>query len=140
MITCNELRIGNYFLLNNQLHQVNMLHGSQAGNGTAEVGFEEGEDHSLHTCTTAQLQPVPLTDELLQQAGFRYHPYFQFWQKVSKEPGEQSEIDIDSDYNVIDFMRRPIVKGLSSLHQLQNIYYTLKGQELDIQWKKETSK
>lgn len=134
MIPCNELRIGNYFLLNGGLHQVSMVNGTH--NGDAAVGYEEAGDQSLHTCPLAQVQPVPLNDELLQQAGFRFHPYFQFWQKIESGNGELSELDIDRDYNVIDFMRRPVVKGIASLHQLQNIFYTLKGRELNVEWKK----
>ena len=130
MIPCHELRIGNYFLLNDQLHQVSMVN----GNGSAAVGYEE--EGTVHTCPLAQAQPVPLSDELLQQAGFHYHPYFQFWQKIEQGPDGLSELDIDRDYNVIDFMRRPVVKGLHSLHQLQNIFYTLKGRELQVEWKR----
>jgi hypothetical protein len=87
----------------------------------------------METCHSAQLQPVPMTDEVLQQAGFRYHTYFRFWQKVGTAPGELSEMDIDPDYNVLDFMRRPVVKKLSSLHQLQNVYFFLKGEELGLE-------
>jgi hypothetical protein len=134
MIPCNELRIGNYFLLDGQLHRVSMLNGTR--HGDTMVGYEDESDQHPHTCTPAQLQPVPLDETLLQQAGFRYHPYFQFWQRVTNESGVLSEMDIDSDYNVIDFMRRPIVKGISSLHQLQNIFYSLKGKELDVAWEK----
>ena len=130
MIPCHELRIGNYFLLNSQLHQVSMVN----GNGSAAIGYEAGG--AVHTCPPDQAQPVPLSDELLQQAGFRYHPYFQFWQKIEGGPGELSELDIDRDYNVIDFMRRPLVKGIHSLHQLQNIFYTLKGRELQVEWER----
>jgi len=41
-------------------------------------------------------------------------------------------MDIDSDYDVIDFMRKPVVKNLVSLHQLQNAYFMLKGRELKL--------
>ena len=134
MILCNELRLGNYFLLDGQPHRVSMLNGTRHGDTT--VGYEDEGDQHQHTCTPAQLQPVPLNEELLKQAGFRYHPYFQFWQKIDMGPEGRSEMDIDRDYNVIDFMRRPIVKGISSLHQLQNIFYSLKGKELEVDWEK----
>jgi hypothetical protein len=39
-------------------------------------------------------------------------------------------MDLSPDYEVIDFMRKPILKKLTSLHQLQNIYFLLKGREL----------
>jgi hypothetical protein len=51
---------------------------------------------------------------------------------VDGTDGNRSEMDIDSDYNLIDFMRKPVVKTIASLHQLQNIYFLLKGKELVI--------
>ena len=39
-------------------------------------------------------------------------------------------MDIDPDYDLIDFMRKPIIKKLRSLHQLQNVYFLMKGREL----------
>lgn len=132
MIPCNELRIGNYFLLDGRLHRVSMLNSAQNGGGA--VGYQDDGDATPHTCTPAQAQPVPLNEELLQQAGFRYHPYFGFWQRIEQGPDGLSEMDIDPNFNVIDFMRRPLVKGISSLHQLQNIFYTLKGKELDVEF------
>lgn len=129
MIPCNELRIGNYFLLDGQPHRVSMLNGAQSDSAT--LGYND--NGSPHTCTAAQVQPVPLSEDLLKQAGFRYHDYFHFWQKVGNEPGALSDMDIDPDFNVIDFSRRPIVKGISSLHQLQNIFYALKGRELPVE-------
>lgn len=133
MIPSNELRIGNYFLLNNQLCQVSMVQDSKDGDGTHAVGYRGNGAEAMETCHSAQLQPVPMTDDVLQQAGFRYHTYFRFWQKVGTAPGELSEMDIDPDYNVLDFMRRPVVKKLSSLHQLQNVYFFLKGEELGLE-------
>jgi hypothetical protein len=73
---------------------------------------------------------VPLTDDVLKQYGFVYHNYFKFWQHITT--GITSEMDINSDYDVIDFMRRPIIKNMTSLHQLQNVYFMLKGRELTL--------
>ena len=40
-----------------------------------------------------QIEPVPLTDDVLKQCGFVYHDYFKFWQLVTT--GIRSEMDID---------------------------------------------
>jgi hypothetical protein len=40
-------------------------------------------------------------------------------------------MNISPDYEVIDFMRKPILRKLTSLHQLQNVYFMLKGRELN---------
>jgi hypothetical protein len=76
------------------------------------------------------IQPVPMTDDVLRQCGFVYHDYFKFWQLLGSTAGLRSEMDIDRDYDIIDFMRRPLIKKVASLHQLQNIYFMLKGSEL----------
>jgi hypothetical protein len=78
-----------------------------------------------------QVQPVPLTDDRLIECGFVYHDYFKFWQLLTSKAGFKSEMDIDRDYDIIDFMRRPIIRKVASLHQLQNIYFMLKGTELN---------
>jgi hypothetical protein len=76
---------------------------------------------------------VPLTDDVLKQCGFVYHDYFKFWQlKTTGITSEMSEMDIDNDYDVIDFMHKPVVRHLASLHQLQNVYFMLKGRELKL--------
>ncbi|GAA4746200.1 hypothetical protein [Flavisolibacter ginsenosidimutans] len=80
-----------------------------------------------------RLQPVPLSDAVLKQCRFVYHEYFKFWQLITGQDESRSEMDIDGDYNVIDFMRKPLVKKVASLHQLQNIYFMLKGKELAFQ-------
>jgi hypothetical protein len=124
MVSCYELRIGNYVLVDEMLHQVSRITGTTVSTIDAEnSNSEAASEHGLES-----IEPVPLTDDLLKQCGFIYHDYFKFWQLITT--GIRSEININPDYEVIDFMRKPIVKKLVSLHQLQNIYFTLKGREL----------
>jgi len=91
---------------------------------------EDSHEQTASEYRFDQIEPVPLTDDVLKQCGFVYHDYFKFWQLITT--GTRSEMDIDSDYDVIDFMRRPIIKSLASLHQLQNVYFMLKGRELKL--------
>ncbi len=81
--------------------------------------------HSLES-----LQPVPMSDTVLKQCLFVYHDYFKFWQLITGGAKNRSDIDIDGDDNILNFMRRPMVKKVASLHQLQNIYFKLKGKKL----------
>lgn len=133
MISCYELRIGNYVLAQNGLQRIAMINNkaSLPGNTSIDVENNPAENHTNHTF--ANIRPVPLTDDVLKQCGFVYHDYFKFWQLINGVGNNRSEMDIDRDYNVLDFMRKPIVKTVSSLHQLQNVYFMLKGKELDIQ-------
>jgi len=130
MIPCYELRTGNIILVNNRLRRVNMISNSetltdQSLVGVESAGYQENENYPVQ-----DIQPVLMSEAVLEQCQFTYHSYFKFWQLISTE-GTRTEMDIDPDYNLIDYMRRPVVKKIASLHQLQNIYYTLHGKELN---------
>jgi hypothetical protein len=110
--------------VNEHLQQVSVITGTTVFTIDPEESAEQSPtEHSLEN-----LQPVSMTDEVLKDYGFVFHDYFKFWQLLTT--GIRSEMDIDRDYDVIDFMRKPIVKKLASLHQLQNIYFMMKGREL----------
>ena len=96
----------------------------------SSVGVESITNEETETYNVENINPVLVTDAILQQCNFIFHDYFKFWQLISSGP-PRTEMDIDQDYNIIDFMRRPVVKKIASLHQLQNIYYMLHGKELD---------
>ena len=129
MIPGHELRLGNYVLVEQTLRQVSMINDrSSATIALPDVLAQETGANKLQSLEA--LQPVPLTDAVLQQCNFVYHDYFKFWQLITGEGESRSEMDIDRDFNILDFMRKPIVKSVASLHQLQNIYFMLKGKEL----------
>ena len=125
MIPLNELRIGNYVLCEGRLERLALIN-----NKTSAVDVENTKDDQQGELALSSIHPVPLTDDILRQCEFVFHDYFKFWQLVNGKDKLRSEMDIDTDYNVIDFMRRPLVKKVGSLHQLQNIYFMLKGHEL----------
>src|SRR4051812_36040557 len=108
MISCNELRLGNRVLVDNNLQQVCRI----TGTAVFTIDAEESHEQAASEHSSEQIDPVPLTDDVLKQCGFVYHDYFKFWQLVTT--GIRSEMDIDSDYDVIDFMHKPIIKNLAS--------------------------
>lgn len=124
MISCYELRLGNHVLVNQNLQKVSAITNKTVL--TVDAEGSDAEDATEYKLEEVEL--VPLTDGLLEECGFVYHDYFKFWQLVTT--GIRSEMNISPDYEVIDFMRKPILKKLTSLHQLQNIYFLLKGREL----------
>jgi hypothetical protein len=130
MIPSNELRIGNYVLAGQTVQCISMIDGASSTTTVVLLESTEGKTKSGTSYRLESLQPVPLNDGLLQQCRFVYHNYFKFWQLVDGQEENRSEMDIDRDYNILDFMRKPIVKKVASLHQLQNIYFMLKGKEL----------
>jgi len=128
MIRSNELRIGNYVLCEGRIERLAMIN-----NKTSAVDIESNDVAQNGEIKFSNIHPVSLTDDILSQCGFIYNDYFKFWQLVNGKEELRSEMDIDRDYNVIDFTRRLLVKKVTSLHQLQNIYFMLKGQELSFQ-------
>jgi hypothetical protein len=135
MIACNQLRIGNYVLVNESLQQVSSIGNDMNGDGIRKVGYQLNGKTIEEGCDSANIKATPITDDMLKGLGFIYHDYFQFWQLIKSDSGMHSEMNIDQDYNVLDFMRRPLVKKITSLHQLQNLYFALKGEELSFKVK-----
>jgi len=128
MIQAHELRIGNYVLINGTRRQVNSISAGSELPDTALIAYNVGEVEAEEHCTSMTVQPLPLSKEVLAGCGFEFHDHFKFYQK--KIDGRGTDMEINQDYDLIDFMRRPLVKKMSSLHQLQNIYFALKGKEL----------
>ena len=128
MIQAHELRIGNYVLINGTRQQVNSISAGGDLPDSALIAYCVGKVEEAEPCTSITVQPVPLSKEILAGCGFEFHDHFKFFQK--KIDGRGTDMEINQDYDIIDFMRRPLVKKISSLHQLQNIYFALKGKEL----------
>jgi hypothetical protein len=133
MMSPNELRIGNYVLVDENVQEVSLIKNTTVSTIDAQTKDEVISEYSFQ-----RIQPVPLTNSILQQLGFVYHEYFKFWQLITT--GIRSEMNISPDYEVIDLKRKPAHEKLTSLHQLQNIYFLLKGRELKFSKKVLTKK
>lgn len=72
------------------------------------------------------LHPIPLTPEILEKAGF-YHS--ENWQKTWWF-NKSISINFHNDKLYYNDMQRAI--ELQSVHQLQNLYFALTGEELEI--------
>jgi hypothetical protein len=114
MIPAKELRLGNW-VMENQSGQL--------------FKIEKGADIDSHA---TEFSPVPITPEVLSQCGFAFHNYFKLWQKNKKVQGTGPDMELDSGFWVLDFSHHRIGVALKSLHQLQNLYFSLKQQELEI--------
>lgn len=132
MIPFYQLRVGNYVLVDKSMQQISLISDTYAST-TPLADMQDASSETVKQHSLESLQPVPLNDDVLQHCHFVFHKYFKFWQLLTANSDNQSEMDVDTDYNVIDFMRKPVVKRVSSLHQLQNVYFMLKGKELHFQ-------
>ena len=133
MIPINELRIGNYIRFEGNIKKISFISNGSFFSAQPVVGFSGDQLNENAVYDEADVQEVSLTTDILKKCGFVFHEYFRFWQLIDLSSDHRSELDMDSDYNILDFMRRPIVKNVASLHQLQNIYFALKGRELFFQ-------
>ena len=132
MIPVNALRIGNLVLVNDTIQKIISIDNSKLNHKSACLGYiEEGEVKHVN-CDDPILQPVEITNERLQECGFVLQQYFKLWQKSRAISGSGMEMELDIDYNAVDFLRRPILKDVKSIHSLQNLYFALLEKELEL--------
>lgn len=129
MIQENELRIGNLFQDEDGTHLY------VAGIWNLENGKYQYMDSGRNTYTKGQLYPIPLTPELLEQCGFSQdRGGFVLPDKMSLS------ISVTKDNEYLPcWMDHALYPGawrtVKHLHQLQNLYFALTGQELEINLK-----
>jgi len=123
MIAANELRIGNW--VNDNMPFDNYFQIGELADSTARPkgGNLRGYD---------ELNPIPVTPEILLKAGFVekedwfYKRNF-FLGYISTDNHFQTEYKmagVEGDWKLLN---------IKYLHQLQNLYFALTGQELNIQ-------
>ncbi len=126
MIQVNELRIGNYVMTGNiksivlEIFASGITHDSKNGNIVA--------GH----CGWSHINPIPLTEEWLLKFGF------------TKEDNGWHKKDICNDFSALYWerlagldlsvnKRSMHLANIKYVHQLQNLYFSLTGEELKIQ-------
>jgi hypothetical protein len=118
----NELRIGNFVLKAEITEEISSIHSDNT------IRLKKGE--SSKGCYHINLiQPIPLTEEWLIKFGFK-KPAHSWNGKIF----HLSEWDL-YPLNwcvVMDKNGAVIVKKLKYVHQLQNLYFALTGEELTI--------
>lgn len=106
----NELRIGNF---------VNLI---SDGHENEPDTFQWGiDDYEFYSDRMSFIKPIPLTEEWLLKLGF------------GKDGESPKRIKLDCDFGVVEIWvngRNPLVKYV---HQLQNLYFALTGEELTLQ-------
>jgi hypothetical protein len=116
MIKANELRIGNLVMDDDDSHDVfNVEEITKGKSETENMWFINGR-------WSEDVLPIPLTHEILEKCGFEkeedYYSYegFKLWYNDYNFYHMNSEMLIHVDY----------------LHQLQNLYFALNGEELAV--------
>jgi len=121
MIQVNELRIGNYVMTGNiksivlEIFASGITHDSKNGNIVA--------GH----CGWSHINPIQLTEEWLLKFGFISNPYADRYELGSF----YIEHNAERGYSIFWFDKTGTT--LEYVHQLQNLYHALTGEELKIQ-------
>lgn len=121
-----ELRVNN--LVGSLLKALpnNFFTVSEVGD-TMKIYDVAGETHYFYI---DDLEPIPLTEDWLIKFGFNNHETF--W---SKTWGTNGVVIITYSQVYKSFMyqlAQSVDKSISTVHQLQNLYYALTGEELTI--------
>ena len=108
-VTAQELRIGNWVQKDGQYHHI-------------EFGID------IDDYTDMAYEPVPLTPEILEKCGFEWDAIIHRWKHTCGYRIIQDNLGFKNGLGDGSF-KQP---RLEFLHQLQNLYFALTGEELPI--------
>lgn len=131
MIDVKELRIDNLVMCKNEICRINMINRGDV----VEVSTIDSD--SVKECFACEimsdrLYPIILTEELALKCGFKKINHvsgYSFFSMERKKYG--ANIDIYEAYSTIG--GNTSVPHIQFLHQLQNLYFALTGNELKIE-------
>jgi hypothetical protein len=127
-----ELRIGNYVEYFGKIRQIDTI--KRCSNGSFAVEICEKRPSGCSWCEyapieTPSLKPIPLTEEWLLRFGFlRQHDGLVFYKNGHF-------IEPNNTVNLFDFYTGDYgdwYVTIEHVHQLQNLYFALTGEELTI--------
>jgi len=140
----NELRIGNWVLGRKNGEKTNHIQVESVDETGINIevsgGYYVGDTEKDYDgyfekswFSGATIEPIPLTIDILEKCGFLwsvYHQAFHFGDSAMNEFYDLNEC-YPSGYQLSFFKKRELVGNpIFYLHQLQNLYYALTGQEL----------
>jgi hypothetical protein len=134
MIKTTDVRCGNYVQYNpdhvDEGTEIYPLQITRIDNEDGVIGLDDGFDNEYGE---VELNPIPLTAEILEKAGFKLQPQktsiflkgrLKLWLGHNGAIAYLKNEDTEESYF--------IPHNPQSLHQLQNLYFALIGEELTI--------
>lgn len=128
MINSNELRIGNYILVDREIKKVCSIKDDQNNAETCSIGFENNNACEYENAASERLEAAPISDELLINLGFTFNDYHKTWQHT--KPKRTLTIELNQDFSAVDFSHHELVKHVQYLHLLQNLFFSIQREEL----------
>jgi hypothetical protein len=92
-------------------------------NNKVELGYFKDSIGFIRSLDDVGIKPIPLTEEILLKCGF---------QKKYKSYEKNDFTFIDGGYDKFAYKLAILAKTPKFLHQLQNLYFALTGEELQI--------
>ena len=138
MIKANELRIGNYVYQNNIPIYINSIDNDYE---IINIGIETGHEGAawLTGIKLQELDPIPLTPEILEKAGFVKLDTEMSGCKVWDIPNTHWRVAMSyRDETMFKLWHRQVspptwrLVEFEYLHQLQNLYFALTENELTV--------
>lgn len=127
MIQANETRRNNYVLFENEIYQIDTIADEFPTLNTAKFG--------IGVVSWSNLQPIPLTEDILLNCGFKSTQIGLFQLRILNRGSINVHIS-SKRLNVELGTTGNYLFGdtdIKYLHQLQNLYFALTQQELNIQ-------
>lgn len=133
MLNEKDFRIGN--LLKDSLTGA-LLSVSDLNKEGSVIGFQVDDLWKFPLPDGWQAEPIPLSNEILQDWGFEYKDYVNQdrddieWLEHPKMEGYSYR---DGVFSIWMMRGRVELKNIKYLHQLQNLFHALVGEELNVQ-------
>lgn len=130
MIASNELRKGNYVLYNNKFCYV-----SQVLWDRLEVCCNQEGDEQYTECQYEEISPITLTVEVLEKCHLAKHERFHYSNVFVSEKSNFTINQLRDNLEIsfgVSSNPAIVAKGNISLHQLQNLYFALLNEELQV--------
>jgi hypothetical protein len=142
MIDITTLRLGNILLYKDQPHYVSMLSLDiddeyQELIGVTPLGQRSGERSDwIRAFGSNELKQATLTEEWLSKFGFGYRNENgqKYYHIYSERIGNEIHIGMDDnkEFGLLDYNADYFGTDTDFVHQLQNLYFALTGEELTI--------
>lgn len=124
-----ELRIGNLVNHEQTTHVIKSIGGSRVSSV-----WIRGTDNDVYNSSIKHIKPIPLTEEWLVSFGFRRKEKI-----VNEDVYVKGSLGIFPDYNIVVYYVETCKDGshtipitLKYVHQLQNLFFCLCGEELTL--------
>jgi hypothetical protein len=136
MIKANEVRLGNWVLFNDNTDRygkITLIRESGIIHLSCDYIPDGWEERAKGIVTDiSDIQSIPLTPEILEKAGFVKYTHQTAWFIPLKADYFIEFIDGKIIFTCDDSFYNMDMLNIQYLHQLQNLYYAVTGEELNI--------